>query len=156
MQTILLAPPRRTLYASFSSFLPRKLTRSVQKTTTQHAWIQTSQVTSSKALNHLVLEFSTGGVKSYFCGWEGCKHPVGFAQKPQLITHIRSVHLQEKPFLCTTWFVIIRSCSCSKLTATPSNTLFARKQEASRHVISLNSGRKYKCSGWFVPCYLVP
>ncbi|KAF8581695.1 hypothetical protein K439DRAFT_202076 [Ramaria rubella] len=78
----------------------------------------------------MVLEYSNGGVKSFFCGWTGCKHPVGFAQKPQLITHIRSVHLQEKPFLCTT---------C--------NTLFARKQEASRHVTSMNSGRRYKCSG---------
>ncbi|GJJ13576.1 hypothetical protein Clacol_007832 [Clathrus columnatus] len=78
----------------------------------------------------MVVEFSNNGVKSFFCGWAGCKHPVGFAQKPQLITHIRSIHLQEKPFLCTT---------C--------NTQFSRKQEASRHVISMNTGRKYKCSG---------
>ncbi|KAF8529699.1 hypothetical protein BU17DRAFT_60472 [Hysterangium stoloniferum] len=95
-----------------------------------HVWVQRSQVTTSKALNHLVLEFSTNGVRSFFCGWTGCKHPVGFAQKPQLITHIRSAHLQEKPFVCTT---------C--------NTQFSRKQEASRHVLSMNSGRKYKCSG---------
>jgi len=97
---------------------------------TQHAWVQRSQVTTSKALNHLVLEFSTNGVRSFFCGWTACKHPVGFDQKPQLITHIRSAHLQEKPFVCTT---------C--------NTQFSRKQEASRHVLSMNSGRKYKCSG---------
>ncbi|KIJ54001.1 hypothetical protein M422DRAFT_24996 [Sphaerobolus stellatus SS14] len=95
----------------------------------QHAWVQTAPVTTSKALNHLVCEFSNNGIKTFFCGWTGCKHPVGFTQKPQLITHIRSAHLQEKPFMCST-------CKVQ----------FSRKQEASRHVLSMNSGRKYKCS----------
>lgn len=103
------------------------------------------------------MEFASGGVKSFFCGWEGCKHPVGFAQKPQLITHIRSAHLHEKPFLCTTWFVNCLGIVCPpSYPINHSNTLFARKQEASRHVVSLNSGRRYKCSGWSVRPLLIP
>ena len=71
----------------------------------QHAWIERSNVTSGQALSHFIVEISRDGVTSYFCGWEGCRYPVGFAKRTQLMTHIRSIHLQEKPFLCTTWFV---------------------------------------------------
>ncbi|KAF8509636.1 hypothetical protein JB92DRAFT_2945332 [Gautieria morchelliformis] len=94
----------------------------------QHAWIERSNTMSGHALDHLVVEISRDGVTTYFCGWEGCRYPVGFAKRTQLITHIRSVHLQEKPFLCTT---------C--------NAVFERKQDAVRHVASMNS-RQYRCS----------
>lgn len=70
-----------------------------------HEWIQTSEVTTTKKLSHLVHEITIEGVKSFYCAWRDCQHPTGFTQKPQLITHIRSIHLKEKPFLCTTWFV---------------------------------------------------
>ena len=73
----------------------------------QHVWIERSNMTSGQALSHLIVEISRDGVTSYFCGWKGCTHPVGFAKQTHLLTHIRSVHLQEKPFLCTTWFVRI-------------------------------------------------
>ncbi|KAF8503000.1 hypothetical protein JB92DRAFT_2972307 [Gautieria morchelliformis] len=95
---------------------------------TQHEWIQTGAVTTTRLLSHLVREASHAGVRYFFCGVEGCSHS-GFPHKSQLITHIRSVHLQEKPFLCIT---------CS--------TPFARKQEAIRHVNSANNGRRYECN----------
>ncbi|KAF8581681.1 hypothetical protein K439DRAFT_201668 [Ramaria rubella] len=98
--------------------------------TAEHVWIERSNATPEHALTHLIVEIARDGVKSYFCGWEGCRYPVGFAKQSQLIAHIRSMHLQEKPYLCTT---------C--------NVAFERKQEAIRHVTSLNSSRQYRCSG---------
>ncbi|KAF8584223.1 hypothetical protein K439DRAFT_1633714 [Ramaria rubella] len=95
----------------------------------QHSWTQMGEITPSKDLGHHVLDVITGGIKTFFCRWPGCKHPVGFAQKPQLFTHIRSVHLQEKPFRCIT-------CHAT----------FARKQDATRHVITMNFGKQYECS----------
>ncbi|KAF8584230.1 hypothetical protein K439DRAFT_1157142 [Ramaria rubella] len=95
----------------------------------QHAWIQTGTISTSKSLNHFILPVTAGNVTSFLCGWAGCKHPVGFCQKTHLVTHIRSVHLQEKPFRCI-------KCGVS----------FARKQEATRHVNGFNHGKKYKCS----------
>jgi len=96
---------------------------------TQHEWVQTGTVTSTRLLSHLVIEELRDSVKFFFCGVEGCTHPSGFPHKSQLVTHIRSVHLQEKPFLCIT---------C--------RTPFARKQEAIRHVNTANSGRRYECN----------
>jgi hypothetical protein len=96
-----------------------------------HNWIQVGNVTTTRVLSHLVLEDTSAGngVRTFFCGWQGCTHPVGFPHKSQLVTHIRSVHLQEKPFLCTT---------CK--------TPFARKQDAVRHVTTANSGTRYPCN----------
>lgn len=70
-----------------------------------HVWIQTGTVTTTRSMRNLVTEVSSHGIKRFFCGWKGCDRLVGFAHKPQLVTHIRSVHLQEKPFQCVTWFV---------------------------------------------------
>jgi len=97
--------------------------------TPQHCWRQTSEITPSKALSRYVRDVFSEGILSWFCVWDGCRHPVGFTQKSQVITHIRSVHLREKPFICLT---------C--------NTRFGRKQEANRHTISMNRGKQYKCS----------
>ncbi|KIJ30724.1 hypothetical protein M422DRAFT_783899 [Sphaerobolus stellatus SS14] len=94
----------------------------------QHIWRQESAITPSKALNRYVTDVFSGGVLSWFCMWNGCRHPVGFAQKSQVITHIRSVHLREKPFICLT---------C--------NTRFGRKQEANRHTNAMNRGKQFKC-----------
>ncbi|KIJ30725.1 hypothetical protein M422DRAFT_53631 [Sphaerobolus stellatus SS14] len=83
----------------------------------QHSWVQVGNVTTTKHLSHLVLEESTSSSGA-----------LGFPHKAQLVTHIRSVHLQEKPFLCIT---------CK--------TPFARKQDAVRHVATANSGTRYPC-----------
>ncbi|KAF8532365.1 hypothetical protein JB92DRAFT_2842115 [Gautieria morchelliformis] len=93
-----------------------------------HIWCQTAPVSSTKQLSHLIVQAPFNSVPTFFCGWHNCTHPVGFRQKAQLITHIRSAHLQERPFQCT----------CG--------TLFGRKQEAIRHVNAMTSGKKYKCS----------
>jgi len=97
----------------------------------QHRWIQVADVTTTRHLSHLVVEgpASDNGMRTFYCGYQGCAHPVGFPHKTQLVTHIRSVHLQEKPFLCTT---------CK--------TPFARKQDAVRHVTTANTGQRYPCN----------
>ncbi|KAF8512333.1 hypothetical protein JB92DRAFT_288935 [Gautieria morchelliformis] len=97
----------------------------------QHIWRQTGSISTTKSLSHLISHVFINNVTTFFCGWNNCGHPVGFLHKAQLITHIRSVHLQEKPFQCTT---------CG--------TAFSRKQEAIRHVNAINTGKKYKCSFW--------
>lgn len=71
-----------------------------------HIWTQRNDLTPSTDLLPHVWEDCHDGVRSFFCAWQGCKHPVGFETKTRLITHIRSVHLHEKPFVCITWYVI--------------------------------------------------
>jgi len=95
----------------------------------QHSWVQVKEKMPTKTLTQHVREFCNDGVLSFFCGWPDCKHHVAFALKTQVITHMRSAHLQEKPFLCV---------AC--------NTSFARKQDAIRHAISMNMGKRYRCN----------
>ncbi|KIJ54002.1 hypothetical protein M422DRAFT_775264 [Sphaerobolus stellatus SS14] len=97
--------------------------------TRPHVIIERTNSTPAENLRAFLVEITRDDVTSYFCGWQGCQHPVGFARQSQLVAHIRSVHLLEKPFLCTT-------CNAS----------FDRRQDASRHVATLNR-RQYKCSG---------
>ncbi|GJJ11683.1 hypothetical protein Clacol_005919 [Clathrus columnatus] len=87
----------------------------------QHLWIQRAPIIPARTLNGHVTDVYNDGVITFFCAWPGCTHLMGFAHKAQVITHVRSAHLQEKPYVCTT---------C--------NTTFARKQDAKRHVVSLN------------------
>ncbi|KAF8519605.1 hypothetical protein BU17DRAFT_65828 [Hysterangium stoloniferum] len=96
-----------------------------------HAWVQTGLVTGSKFLNQYVIDHSTDDVPCFTCGWGGCTHRSAFPQKSQLLTHIRSVHLEEKPYKCTT---------CQ--------TTFARKQDAVRHVETANGGDRHHCAYW--------
>ena len=71
----------------------------------QHHYTQNRSITSSTELGRHILQVRNDGVKTFFCGWPECKHPVGFETKPRAITHIRSAHLREKPFICLTWWV---------------------------------------------------
>ncbi|KAF8512339.1 hypothetical protein JB92DRAFT_2929012 [Gautieria morchelliformis] len=95
----------------------------------RHICIQNADTTPSRDLRRYITEVSNEGVRSFFCAWQDCKHPVGFATKPKLMTHIRSAHLQEKPFVCIT-------CEAK----------FTRKQDANRHAAAMNLGKQYKCS----------
>ena len=69
----------------------------------KHVWRQIGNVSTIKSLSHLIVQVSVSNVTTYLCGWNGCTHSAGFVHKAQLLTHIRSAHLQEKPFQCTTW-----------------------------------------------------
>ncbi|KAF8584222.1 hypothetical protein K439DRAFT_1660837 [Ramaria rubella] len=95
----------------------------------QHVWTQASNATIPRVIDLLVIEVIDNGKKIFYCGWNGCKHSLGFVRKIQLVTHIRSVHLYEKPFVCTT-------CDAS----------FTRRQDAIRHVDTMNSGKQYRCA----------
>ncbi|KAF8529700.1 hypothetical protein BU17DRAFT_79777 [Hysterangium stoloniferum] len=94
-----------------------------------HVIVERMDSTPVDDLRDVIVEISRDGVVSFFCGWQGCQYPVGFAKQAQLLAHIRSVHLQEKPYICTT---------C--------NATFDRRQDAGRHVATMNR-RQYKCSG---------
>ncbi|KAF8512341.1 hypothetical protein JB92DRAFT_289725 [Gautieria morchelliformis] len=94
----------------------------------RHEWTEKKNATISRAVDLLVVEAADSGSKRFFCGLVGCRHSAGFVRKVQLLTHIRSVHFCEKPFVCTT-------CDAS----------FTRRQDAVRHVDTMNSGKQYKC-----------
>lgn len=93
-----------------------------------HEWTESKNTTLPKAIEPLILEIPDRSGKRFYCGWIGCNHSGGFVRKAQLITHIRSVHLSEKPFIC-------KACDAS----------FTRRQDAVRHVETMNSGKQYKC-----------
>lgn len=101
---------------------------SPENTRVLHHWVQVGTVTTSRSIKQFIVDDSTPERKLFYCAWEGCNHPLGFQNKSQLMTHVRSLHLQERPFMCTT---------CG--------TLFARKQDAIRHVNTANSGKRYEC-----------
>ncbi|KAF8521578.1 hypothetical protein BU17DRAFT_64807 [Hysterangium stoloniferum] len=91
----------------------------------RHEWTESRNTTMAKVIEPLMIESHDNNGKRFFCGWAGCDHVSGFVRKAQLMTHIRSVHLSEKPFLCTT-------CNAS----------FTRRQDAVRHVETMNSVMK--------------
>ncbi|GJJ11682.1 hypothetical protein Clacol_005918 [Clathrus columnatus] len=98
-----------------------------------HHWTEIPNTTLPRALEPLIIEIPDQGIKRFLCGWNGCTHSGGFVRKAQLITHIKSVHLSEKPFVCTT-------CDAS----------FTRRQDAIRHVDTMNNGKQFKCEFWYV------
>lgn len=60
--------------------------------------------TSTRDIEPYIKERMDQGQKKFFCGWVGCTHTGKFVRKAQLQTHIKSVHLSEKPFVCTAWY----------------------------------------------------
>lgn len=79
---------------------------SPENTRVLHHWVQVGTVTTSRSIKQFIVDDSTPERKLFYCAWEGCNHPLGFQNKSQLMTHVRSLHLQERPFMCTTWYVL--------------------------------------------------
>ena len=104
----------------------------------RHEWTETSNAAISKAIDLLVIEVPDGGAKRFFCGWRECSHTSGFARKAQLLTHIRTVHFSEKPFVCTTWFVSSHSLAVDSASLNYPTTL-------QRCVVYTKTGRESAC-----------
>jgi hypothetical protein len=115
----------------------------------QHAYTQAGSITTIQTIITHINEINPGntGATYFNCVYPGCQRPVGFSARKEAIAHIRTSHIQEKPFACTAWFVFVwrRHLSAEP---SPSDATFARKQDALRHVTTMNGGKKYKCSVW--------
>ncbi|KAF8484180.1 hypothetical protein JB92DRAFT_3030835 [Gautieria morchelliformis] len=94
-----------------------------------HAYIRTADTRIRSPYEHVCQIDSPCHDSRYFvCAYEGCMHPVGFYTAQEAADHVRAMHVPDKPFTCMT-------CGAS----------FMRKQDAVRHVKTMNSGKMYKC-----------
>ena len=118
----------------------------------KHAFVETGDISSPQDANiHILMLRDLNNTPYFVCVHLGCQRPVGFCTKKEATSHVLSMHLRRKPFVCTTWYAHL---SCSRLRVSSSasfiisNTYFSRKKEAVRHVDTGNGGKKYRC---FVP-----
>ncbi|KAF8510158.1 hypothetical protein JB92DRAFT_2831666 [Gautieria morchelliformis] len=94
----------------------------------QHSVIQVYNSTRTFDLEGYIVKTKDYDNTYFLCGYPHCSHG-RFHARQQVISHIRCCHFKEKSFKCTT---------CE--------TYFARKPDASRHVRTMNEGRKYECT----------
>ncbi|KAF8510170.1 hypothetical protein JB92DRAFT_3144466 [Gautieria morchelliformis] len=94
----------------------------------QHSIIQVDNSTRTFHLKRYIVKTKDNDSTHFWCGYPDCSHDRFYARQ-QVISHIRSVHLKEKPFKCAT---------CEMY--------FVRKQDATRHVRTMNEGKKYECT----------
>ncbi|KAF8510164.1 hypothetical protein JB92DRAFT_2941871 [Gautieria morchelliformis] len=115
----------------------------------QHSIIQVDNSTRTFHLKRYIVKTKDNDSTHFWCGYPDCSHDRFYARQ-QVISHIRSVHLKEKPFKCATWYADDRrepSRPCFLLKAY-SEMYFVRKQDATRHVRTMNEGKKYECTVW--------
>ncbi|KAF8508062.1 hypothetical protein JB92DRAFT_651700 [Gautieria morchelliformis] len=93
----------------------------------EHISMQVAPITSAADLKELISTTKVSGITSYWCDYPTCSRR--FKTRRQVITHLRHIHLEEKPFKCVT---------CGKH--------FAHKQDANRHVNAKNRGKIYGCA----------
>ncbi|KAF8510155.1 hypothetical protein JB92DRAFT_3097489 [Gautieria morchelliformis] len=94
----------------------------------EHRFMQVGPIAYASDLKAYIIKARNNGQTYFWCHYPSCSHPSHFDSRRQAISHVRSVHLKEKPFRCT----------CG--------TYFAHKQDASRHVDTKNRGKIYQCS----------
>ncbi|KAF8530838.1 hypothetical protein JB92DRAFT_365642 [Gautieria morchelliformis] len=95
----------------------------------QHSLLQVGTLTATFDLKAYMIKNKVNDITYYFCGYPDCGHKGRFDGRRQVISHIRCIHLKEKPFKCMT---------CG--------TFFARKQDATRHVNTMNRGKIFECT----------
>ncbi|KAF8576854.1 hypothetical protein K439DRAFT_600882 [Ramaria rubella] len=99
----------------------------------EHTYTKISDLTDVQILYTYVREVNPSSVgPGYFaCKYGGCMYPGAFAEEGEAIRHVRLAHLNERAqaFACIT---------CG--------TVFIRKQDAVRHVRTMNSGKRFRCA----------
>ncbi|KAF8530826.1 hypothetical protein JB92DRAFT_3139211 [Gautieria morchelliformis] len=95
----------------------------------QHIVMQVGTLTTTLDLEAYIIKTRVNDTTSYSCGYPDCGQKGRFVSRRKAISHIRCIHLKEKPFKCTT---------CG--------TFFARKPDATRHVSTMNRGKIYECT----------
>ncbi|KAF8508061.1 hypothetical protein JB92DRAFT_2955168, partial [Gautieria morchelliformis] len=69
----------------------------------QHISMQVAPITRAVDLKGLISTTKVSGITSYWCDYPTCSRR--FKTRRQVITHLRHIHLEEKPFKCITWYV---------------------------------------------------
>jgi hypothetical protein len=70
----------------------------------QHTFSQVGTYTSLSDLKKYIIKTNDEGNTYHRCAYPTCSDKGRFSSKRQAISHIRRVHLQEKPFMCG-WYV---------------------------------------------------
>ncbi|KAF8509240.1 hypothetical protein JB92DRAFT_2947480 [Gautieria morchelliformis] len=94
----------------------------------QHTFSQVGTLTSFSDLKIYIIKTNDEGNTYHRCAYPNCSDKGRFPSKRHAISHIRRVHIKEKPFMC----------SCGKM--------YAYAQDAKRHVDTKNQGRIHECS----------
>ncbi|KAF8584221.1 hypothetical protein K439DRAFT_1660836 [Ramaria rubella] len=96
----------------------------------RHSYIYIDGADGSQTMNAYILEAETPGEPNYYvCVYKDCNIPTKYATPMEALSHIRVKHFRNRLLLCT-------ACHAT----------FMRKQDAVRHVDTMNRGKKYKCS----------
>ncbi|KAF8509237.1 hypothetical protein JB92DRAFT_3120019 [Gautieria morchelliformis] len=94
----------------------------------QHTFSQVGTFTSFSDLEIYIIKTNDESNTYHSCAYPNCSDKARFPSKRHAISHIRRVHLKEKPFMC----------SCGKV--------YAYAQDAKRHIDTKNQGRIHECS----------
>ncbi|KAF8503970.1 hypothetical protein JB92DRAFT_795594 [Gautieria morchelliformis] len=95
----------------------------------QHRVVQIGPFTSQADLKRYIILTQENSNTYFTCDYPACSHEGAFDSRRQTASHVRRVHLMEKPFKCTT---------CGKY--------FAYQQDANRHVNTMNRGKIHECT----------
>jgi hypothetical protein len=116
----------------------------------QHSLVQVSAITTTLDLKAYIIETKVDQLTYYSCGYPGCGHKGRFNTRRQAISHIRCIHLKEKPFKCITWYAYrLPWATQTSVILSYSGTFFARRPDATRHVNMMNRGKIYECTVWY-------
>ncbi|GJJ11601.1 hypothetical protein Clacol_005836 [Clathrus columnatus] len=91
------------------------------------------ELTHRQIFNLYVRQLPSGNRRSLACKYSRCSYPSAFRTEEEAVQHVTSAHLNQswEGFVCLTCGV-----------------LMARKQDAVRHVKTMNAGKKYECAVW--------
>jgi hypothetical protein len=69
----------------------------------QHSVAKVGPFTSQAEINQYIIQTKGNGNTCFTCGYPPCSHEGVFDNRSQAASHVRRVHLKEKPFECT-WY----------------------------------------------------
>lgn len=72
----------------------------------QHRFLQVGIFMETSDLKKYIMKTRTGNTTYYLCAYPTCSYGGRFDVRRQVITHIRRVHFDEKPFKCLAWCVL--------------------------------------------------
>ena len=72
-----------------------------------HEFIQLNTITKASDLKMYVIKTIDNEKIYYRCNYPDCSDEDHFRKARQAISHIRRVHVREKPFRCTTWYAYL-------------------------------------------------
>jgi hypothetical protein len=108
----------------------------------QHSLVQVSAITTTLDLKSYIIETKVDQITYYSCGYPYCGHKARFNTRRQAVSHIRCIHLKDKPFKCITWYAYRSQWAKRTLVLLSySGTFFARRPDATRHVNTRNRGK---------------